>query len=302
MDNIARFIDFDFKYKWRSILGNVVILSLFSLTLLAIGELIRSWKFTPRFVAESPEPIRVANFFLWLILLWGLWRLCWEKIDNKRLLKDEKYVFKHTDWPDKWIFNGKTETTSIIDELYVKSSRAGCLLKTHIWRNFRMTFEMKFEKGLENYVGIVFRADNLDNYFMLEVFKENGGSSNGETNWKPGIKPHIRYKGGWEIIYREIHREFDFSDFEEVVLEVKDDTVSFFYKQQPIFKWVLPTHVDVNHIEAGFKQSEDQKGIPGKEVAGNVREIPFRLNYGMVGFRAHPSQGAIIRDLKVEPL
>lgn len=309
MDNITRFIDFDFKYKWRFVIVDVLILLALGAGLLYVGEFIRTRTlFNPLlkygFITNSSETIRIATFFLLLVLLFGLVKLFLEKIKNDRLLKDYKYKFKHSDWPSKWIFNGKTETLPSIDQLYIKSSRAGCLLKTHLWKNFRMTFEMKFEPSLMQYVGIVFRADDLDNYFMLEIFRDHLGSSDGKQSWKSGIKPHVRYKGGWEMIYPEFYNQFDFSDFEPIVLEVQDDTVTLFYKQQPIFKWILPTHVDVNHIEAGVKQKEnsEKKDIIGKDVARNVQEIPFRLNYGMVGFRAYPGQGAIIRNLKVEPL
>lgn len=307
MDNIARFIDFDFKNKWRSVIGDVLILLVLGVGLLYLGELLRTWNFIPEFITKSPETIRIATFFLLLILLFGLLKLFWEEIKSRRLLRDSKYKFKHNDWPNKWIFNGKTETLSGVDELFVKSSRAGCLLKTHLWKNFRMTFEMKFDADLQQYIGIVFRADDLDNYFMLEIFRDYLGSSNGKHSWKSGIKPHVRYKGGWELIYREIYSQFDFSDFELVMLEVKEEIVTLFFKLQPIFKWILPSHVDVNHFEAGSKQdiNNDKKervDIIGKGIAKNVHEIPFRLIYGMVGFRAHPAQGAIIRGLEVVPL
>lgn len=305
MDSILRFIDFDFKHRWQFIFWDIVTLSVFGVILLSIGEVIRTWELIPKFITWSPEPIRVATFFLWLLLFFGLWKLWLEKYQNDRLIiKDETYHFKSSHWPSKWIFNGKTETTAEVDELYVQSSRAGCLLKTHVWKDFRMTFELKFVKHLMKYIGIVFRAEDLENYLMLEVFREDGGSSDGKPIWKSGIKPHIRYKGGWEMIYREIYNDLDFSDFTQVILEVKDDTVRLFYKGEPKFTWIVPTHVDVNHIEAGVRQKDEEKKeeLIAKEIARNVQEIPFRVAYGKVGFRAHPGQGAIIRNLKIEPL
>lgn len=309
METIARFIDFDFKYKWRSLIIDVLILQIIGGGLLYIGEVINTRKFFYPwlqfdFLTRPPDPIVVADFFLVLVLLFGLSKLVLEKIKNRKLLRDSTYEFKHYDWPSKWMFNGKTETSSRVDELFVKSSRAGCLLKTHLWQNFRMTFEMKFEKGLMQYVGIAFRAADLDNYFMVEIFRDYLGNSGGKDRWKSGIKPHVRYKGGWEINYREIHDELDFSNFTSMVLEVVNNIATLFYRDEPIFKWVLPTHVDVNHVESGFKEDdkEDKAHIFGKSTAGNVKEISFRLDYGMIGFRAHPGQGAIIKGLKVKPL
>lgn len=303
MDNIFRFIDFDFKHRWAPILGEIILLSVLGIILLQIGEFFRT-SMSIFFIIHSPEAIRIAFFFLWIMFLFGLLKVVFKRYQDSRLIKDGTYNFKCSHWPNKWIFNGKTETTTQIDELFVQSSRAGCLLKTHVWRNCRMTFEMKFVEHLEKNIGIVFRAEDLDNYLMLEVFRKDGGSSDGKRFWKSGIKPHIRYKGGWEIFGQETHYEHDFSDFVQIVLEARDDVVKLFYDRKQIFTWILPTHVDVNHIEAGFKQEErtGKVDLIGKDIARSVQELPFRLAYGMVGFRAHPGQAAIIRDLKVESL
>lgn len=300
MDNIFRFIDFDFKHRWQSIFWNVVTLSVLGMILLRIGEVIRTWEPNLKFIIESPEPIRVAAFFLWLLLSFGILKLSWKNYqDDKLLIKDEVYNFKSSHWPSKWIFNGKTGITAKVDELFVNSSRAGCLLKTHIWKNFRMTFEMKFEDNYEKHLGIVFRAEDLDNYIMLEIFEQSP-----HKDGNSGLAPHIRYRGAWEIVHYEKRDNFNFPNFRKIVLEAKDDNVNLFYEDELAFTWTIPTHVDVNHIEAGIKQKENDKQIEtlGKEVAKGVEEIPFRLAYGMVGFRAHPRQGANIRKLKVETL
>lgn len=307
METVARFIDFDFKYKWRSLIIDVLIIQIIGGVLLYIGKAINMGTIfnpltRPEFLTKPPETVIVADFFLVLILLFGLAKLGWENFKSERLSKDIEYNFKDNDWPNKWIFNGKTETTSKLDELFIKSSRAGCLLKTHLWHNFRMSFQMKFDKNLFRYIGIVFRADSLDNYFMLEIFKEYLGSSNGKDSWRSGIKPHVRYKAGWEILYPEIYNGLDFSDFESVVLKVKDEIATLFYNREPVFDWTLPTHVDINHIESGSEDKKNNKKEDDKAIARVVQEIPFRLSYGMIGFRAHPGQGAIIKNLKIEPL
>jgi hypothetical protein len=72
----------------------------------------------------------------------------------------------------KWISNGKTKISNE-GYLFVKSSRAGCLLKDNYWKDFKMSFEMmfkfddKFKK--QKLFGLIFRAEDLDNYFMKQA-------------------------------------------------------------------------------------------------------------------------------------
>jgi hypothetical protein len=230
------------------------------------------------------------------------------------LRKNKTYIFSSNDWPNKWVFNGKSE---LIDKtyLFIKSSRAGSVLKNYYWKNFRMSFEMKFHPDNfrnQKLIGIIFRATDLDNYFMIEIGEDavrykklnDQGDESGDYILVSSIKPHVRYKGGWEIMsIEEILPKFDFTTFKKVVLQVKDNEVCLFYKGDPVFYWVLPTHVDVNHIESGVKEEiEEKKNITIKTFAEHVQDIPFRLNYGLVGFRAYVKHGAIIRGLKIEPL
>jgi len=211
----------------------------------------------------------------------------------------KEYVFDPKSWPNGWIFNGRPEVSG--DELCVQRTRAGLLLEEKLWKNFIMSFEMKFDKKKypREHVGIVFRARDLDNYYMLELRGEGNG----------GIAPHIRYKSGWEMTeevrMNEVNK-FDFSDFKKVQLRVVEDIATLFYEDTEVFRWILPTHSDVNHYEAGVKDSNEHKKedavLLTKNLFGNhVQKIPFRTSYGMVGFRAHyQNQGAIIRKFQIE--
>lgn len=261
-----------------------------------------------------PESIKIATFFLILILLFVLFKDFWKWVGIIRN-KNKIYIFHSKDWPDKWIFNGKTELTDNA-YLFIKSSRAGCLLKNYYWKDFKISFEMKFSPDnfrKQKLLGLVFRAADLDNYFMIEIGENaerfrnlnNQGDEEGPWTLVSSIKPHIRYKGGWEIMsVEEITPSFDFSDFVKVSLEVKGDTVHLFYKNNSIFNWMLPTYVDVNHIESGVEDNREKTKsiVVGGPYDGHVQKIPFRLDYGLVGFRAYMKHGAIIRDLKIEPL
>lgn len=317
--DISRFLDF--KNRWQLVKDTILWL-ICGLILLIAGNLLES-KLSLKipYIIHSPEPIRIAAFFLFLILLFMLFRDLFRWIKVRWWVfwnRNRPYIFNDKDWSTKWISNGKTE---ISDEgyLFVKSSRAGCLLKDSYWKDFKMSFEAKFKSddkgGDEKRFGLIFRAEDLDNYFMIEIGEneekykkpEEGNGSEKEITKKipSSIKPHVRYRGIWEIMSAiEIKTEepFNFSDFVKVSLEVKGDTARFFYKDTPIFKWVLPICVDVNHAESGVEKKEEKVILAGA-FTGHVQKIPFRLGYGLVGLGSHWSHaGVYIRNLRVEPL
>ena len=120
-----------------------------------------------------------------------------------------------------------------------------------------------------------------------------------EQKEEKGFKPHVRYRGGWDVIWPHIKSNALSSDeYIGIVLEVKDNTASLYVNNHLELTWILPTHVDVMYMEATSEKKPDQASPDEKYV----QEIPFRLQFGMIGFRAHPGQGAIVRGLKVEAL
>lgn len=295
--NIDQYIHFR-NYKNKQLLLITIVLAILSWGIFKLTNHLETSGLLPEFIVKSPEPIRVVAFFYILILAFILIESFWkwfESLDKR----NKTYKFRSQDWPSEWIFNGAPESISI-PELFVKSSRAGCLLENYIWKNFKMTFELNFLDNLYKHVGIIFRAVDLDNYFMLEIMQDSPHHDTPDEGNKSGIKPHVRYRGGWELFYFE-EKDFDFSEFVKVTLEVKENTAYLYYKDALIFTWILPTHVDVNHIEAGVRQNNITEST-GKAVTEIVQRILFKEKYGMIGFRAHPGQGAIIRGLKIEPL
>lgn len=296
--NIDQYIHFR-NYKTKQLLFITAILAILSYGILWLTGYLKTASLLPNYIVESPEQIIVVAFFYILILSFILLESFWRWLESLGK-RNKKYKFRSQEWPIGWIFNGAPEAISISD-LFVKSSRAGCLLENYMWKNFKMTFELKFPDPFLKHIGIIFRAIDLDNYFMLEILQNSPHHGSLLTGNRSGIKPHVRYRGGWEIMYFEEKKDFNFSEFVEIALEVKENTCYLYYKNTLIFGWILPTNVDINHIEAGIKQNNNTETLE-KGVEKTVHEIPFRLNHGMTGFRAHPGQGAIIRGLKIEPL
>ena len=142
-------------------------------------------------------------------------------------------------------------------------------------------------EDLDKTVGIVFRAEDLDNYFMLELSDKH-----------KELKPHVRYHGGWDVIYPIKKDIFSSLDFMNIIFKVKNNTAYLYVDSHLELTWVLPTHVDVMHIESG-SEKKSEEATPDERY---VQEIPFRMQFGMVGFRAYPGQGSIIRGLKIDTL
>jgi hypothetical protein len=290
----------NFRNKWPYLLKDVVLIFVIGILILGLSELIQNYSYIS-FISKSPEGIRILAFLILLVFLFISFKTIWQSIIN--LLKKNKiYKFRSQDWPNEWIFNGRIGLENSTD-LHIQYSRAGCLLKNYLWKDFKMTFEMKFADYQLKHVGILFRAEDLDNYFMLEVTQDSPFRKDNSGKNTTGLVPHVRYQGGWEEMGLEMNSSFNFSEFVKVKLEVKNDTLSFYYKDKLVFNWILPTHVDVMYKESGIQQSNTTfSNVVNKETFIYVKEIPFRCNSGMVGFRAYPGQGAIIRGLKVQPI
>lgn len=291
--DLSRFINFRSR---SSLVVTTVLLTIIGLLLFWLGNSVynlSSSRFD--FIQYIPEAIIGIFFLLYLVVIYlvivELFRIGWNWFIG---LRNSKYTFSNRDWPEKWLFSGNPEASGS-SELLIKWTRAGCLLKDYSWKNFRMACELKFLDGFDQTIGFVFRAENLDNYFMIELSSKHNN-----------IKPHVRYKGGWDIL-EPFPKNYNYKDYFSVVLEVKDDTALLFIDKHLEYTWILPTHVDVFYRESGVQASSDDQDQKkdedrGRKVAEHVQEIPFRSESGKIGFRAHPGQGAIIRGLKIKSL
>ncbi|MBI4058961.1 hypothetical protein HY404_01840 [Candidatus Microgenomates bacterium] len=209
-----------------------------------------------------------------------------------------KYSFTLRSWNEDWIYNGKTKILLDPVRLKINSSRAGCLLEKYLWNNFSMNFQMKFlyhEQNEQN-LGIIFRAVDLENYFMLEIIRKTSAIC---------VKPHVRYLGMWEIMSQDVIGEVDPSqEWLKIYVTVNRTEVKISIKGVGEYEWFLPTHVDINHIEDGPRKNNSNE-FDEKEVAAKITLLPkieFRKSFGMVGFRAHLNQGAEIKNLNISKI
>ena len=217
--------------------------------------------------------------------------------------------------------------------LVFTNSEAGCLIKPktflefwiirlgllwygRVWKNFKATFTVEFKeqkiKALNSekiigtdytehtikkpyvyLIGIVFRAQSFDDYFMLEIWKKNSYLS---------IRPHVRVFGNWDapMLNPDVSafplKSKNLKKF-EFCLIVEDEVVKLIInsdEENPLV-WLLPSHYQINLARDQNYQSNDLK-------SGVTSKIPFKDMAGMFGFRNYGNEIAIIKNLKVEPL
>lgn len=248
--------------------------------------------------------IGILRFVFW-VLSFLLFKELYERFKNF-IKRGESYKFTSDSWNKDWIYNGKPKLLTDPLRLRINSSRAGCLYNARLWKNFEMEFQMrflnyKFRKRYDKNLGIILRADDLENYFMLEIFIDEAEDKRGI--W---LKPHVRYQGMWEAmsednISNQIPKKIANLDWFKIKLIAKRNTIIFFIENDIEYKWFLPTHVDINHIESGIKDNQNVSSSK-EEFGDRISDLPritFRNAFGMIGFRAHLYQGAEIKNLKI---
>lgn len=218
------------------------------------------------------------------------------------------YHLTEQSWYKDWIYNGKVKFLQNPERLRINSSRAGCLLNRYFWKNFKMDFQMHFfytkeipwnSQHYEKNIGIIFRAKDLENYFLVEIIRSDGN--------KLYIKPHVRYQGMWDVMSEEeinyLQSGAEIPEWLTVSLEVFENRVNLYFENFGKYQLHLPTHIDINHIESGVRENQNKATKSEQEFAAkitNLPEIDFRTTYGMVGFRAHLYQGADIKNLIIK--
>ena len=300
MNNIKDFLNFE---EPKQLIKGTFIWLFLGCIVLGIAELLRCWilcyKREYLFLLRTPEAIQVAAFFLILIVLFHFAKVILRALGTQ---KDTKFSNDIHSEDASWIFNGGSRLTD--KELVINSSRAGCLLEKRCWKDFTMSFDFQFSNnesmaGIQDQklFGIIFRAKDLDNYFMLEI-----GCYEKENR----VKPHIRYKGGLEELAIRKVDSFNFdcaNDYRKFKLEVIGTTADLYYQDEKVFTWELPTHVDVNHYESGVREDKAKEKSDSFLYQGHVQKIPFRTAYGLIGFRSYWKHApAKIKNLVIKPI
>ncbi|MDD5039642.1 MAG: hypothetical protein PHY34_00665 [Patescibacteria group bacterium] len=176
-----------------------------------------------------------------------------------------------------WRFQGILRSDQARKALVLTDSDAGCILHRRSWKNF--TFKFSFLIGNEHGFGVVFRAQDLENYLM---FKVNPGQP---------ISFHYRDSGSWQILKGSGPAvTLPIGKWVEGSLEVREQQAKLELNGTTI-DYVLPNFAILNYVV-----SKDQQRVENPLV------IPITHNRGSVGFRAFGDEELHFKDVTVERL
>jgi hypothetical protein len=264
-----------------------------------------------------PLSFDVLKILVW-ILMFLIIRWFWtEKIKTWISLKQhESYKFDDVDkkltdekFVKEWIFQGNAQPYK--GGLLVTNSNSGCLIKPtgvfstkRVWKNFIAEMTIEFPEQIEpinpntfhnpdcinsaqlpfeNYLGIIFRAQSLDDYFMIEITK---------IGTHLVLRPHLRVGGNWDapILNADVNSFNSIHGTIPLKISVEEDKVVVSQDSKSV-RWLFPTHIDTNLIQRAKDKEEVKRSI--------IPEVYFRNRSGMFGFRCYGNQIAFVKSLKV---
>lgn len=318
-DNI-KLLRIDPREYYQDILGLIavgLITNWFSFKLVVF---IKSLRFLPLSSDYDYFPLTITylNVAFWLIVYLFLRkyfllkaRPIIYKLSGKRFLEN-RFSLDMSRFDKEWEFQGNVQ---VLDEgISVTNTPSGCLIKnnywdTRVWEDFSASLKVNFEKyiGLENdyfqnnisyllkakkvefrkVIGVIFRAQNLDDHFMLGVMVEENSLI---------FRPHVRVAGNLDIPLRNsagstFKTAKSISSVQLKIL-VRQNELKVFLNQGKkwvyCYYWLLPSFYKINLSET---QQSDSDIV--------TRKIYFKNLPGMFGFRNYGNELALVKDLKI---
>lgn len=215
-----------------------------------------------------------------------------------------KYFFKKEDWLEKWTFHGLLNTSKF--GLKITNCNSGALLNFRWWKNFKMSFEMKLFSNRSKDVyrlGVLFRAEDLENYFMVEFIAKKPSTKFVGKNYEMHIRPHVRQNGKWEVIEEKKIGSVNIKNFIKCGLRADGRICEIFISSRLKYSWILPDRTDSSlYPNSDQNPNGNNKNIDRNDTAIFVKRITFLEKYGMVGFRANTNEGAYIKNIEIESL
>ena len=257
-----------------------------------------------------------VDFFMGIYLIW-------------LVKKQDKYECNFTKlgsagFSEGWIIQGSPGVSA--DGLLFTNSNSGCLIKPgkywpsskkiRRWKDFKAKIVVEFprifhivndsgkigddEEGaiigwvqkkeeFRQVLGVVFGAQSLEDYFMLEVWRINN---------KLSFRPHVRIFGNWDAPIYNSPTIIDLDSNQPLIelnLELRNNVIKLKTDNKSFFKWVLPTEFEANLIQHRVSKNDNDL----RDSA--VMKIPFRGKVGMFGFRNYGNELAVIKNLSIEP-
>jgi len=207
---------------------------------------------------------------------------------------NRSYIWKHDRLLKDWEFQGSItlEKDGSDDVINIKSSEIGAIIRNRSWKNFALSFEFKIpkkisygqspnENQLERGFGLIYRAKDLNQYYMLKIDKT-------------GYLPHIKNFQYWEnmgptVTIKKLNSSV-LDSWVKAIFVMKENVLSVTIGGDK-FKIFLPSYSIVS-----------RKDFPDKTGEKEYEPYPFapiKYSSGTVGFRSYPLEEVFIKNFKV---
>lgn len=326
-DNI-RLLKLDPRDYWRDLLGLFVLGFLTNRLIFCSLSYLRSkgvLSFEHDYFPLKLEVILIAAWLITYLFLrkWLLLkaRPLFRKWSGERLFEN-RFSLDKSKLEEEWEFQGNIDITS--NGLQITNTPSGCLIKndywdTKVWANLSATFEVDLTKNLgveddwfvhskgkmkgrkyelhrkevdfRKVLGIIFRAQSFDDYFMIGVWKVEN---------RLVFRPHVRVTGNLDTPYfnpstntYSINTKSRLFQFK---LLVKANKVIMLVKRKrndnwkQCFYWCLPSFYKAN-LNEGVKNDNSSEFI--------TRKIAFRNLPGQFGFRNYGNESALVKSMDI---
>lgn len=210
-------------------------------------------------------------------------------------MNNRAYVWDHKYFLKDWVFQGSivVDRDGQQDVLKIKTSEIGAVIKNRSWRNFTLTFDFKIptkisygdppnENQLERGFGIIYRAKDLNQYYMLKVDK---------TGYLPHIKNYQYWENNGPTVTTKKLGPSILDSWVNVKLVMKND-ILFIKIGSDEFNLYLPTHSIVSR--ENFPTRKDSEGEFKPNPYASIKYYS-----GTVGFRSYPLEEVYIKNLQV---
>lgn len=183
-----------------------------------------------------------------------------------------------------WVGRGTFKFTKNESCYEITNSDVGFIYpKVALWDDYY--FECDF-KIIKTSLGFIFRAQNLSNSVMIQIFKNK-------------IKSHLRVNGNW-IIYGEenINSNIDTDHWYKLkaYCEKRKIRINIFNSQDEL----VDRHITIPDTMTVIVKQPDDKDNKDKEEIRQILNIDF--DFGAIGVRNSGNESALIKNIFIEKL
>ena len=250
-----------------------------------------------------PLPLSIIKILLWIILYLLIVPVYPKIITIISTIIKNKYSFDRSSpmnaerFSKEWVSQGNVVLKD--GGILISNSNSGCFINkrlvSRIWKNFTAEISVSFpsqnDPRLEKRIGILFRAQDFENYYMMEFYKDKGILK---------FRPHVRFMGAWDAPILDVDEnmyKLKRNSF-RITIKAKESVIKISINNNiNTFVWCLPSHFETNLF---IKAIKDKDKVEETFSKTNVPELSFKNLAGLFGFRAYGNQYAFISALKVK--